>query len=83
MDKLIRVLYKKIHRQYLKEWRKGRKFKYRCSYAMNVYEITKEPHICERYIQVEEVDRYNEKVYDVIITLDSGKIIADVTWLRN
>lgn len=35
------MLYKKIHRQYVKEFRKGRKFKYNGF----VYEVTGEPHI--------------------------------------
>ena len=35
------MLYKKIHRQYLRKWRIGRKFKYN----RHVYEVTKKPYI--------------------------------------
>lgn len=40
------MLYKKIHRQYLREWRVGRKFKLDNGL---VYEITREPFICEGF----------------------------------
>ena len=40
------MLYKKIHRQYLREWRLGRKFKLDNG---EVYEVTKEPFIDEGF----------------------------------
>ena len=51
MDKLIRVLYKKVHRQYLREFKKGRKFKY----DNKVHEIIKEPYIDETYICIDRI----------------------------
>lgn len=38
------MLYKKIHRQHLREWRLGRKFKE----AGNVYKVTSKPRIRSR-----------------------------------
>lgn len=40
------MLYKKIHRQFLREFRVGRKFKYN----KVVYEVTEKPHIDPEYI---------------------------------
>ena len=42
------MLYKKIHRQYVKEFRKGRKFKI----DGEVYEVTREPYIEGEYITI-------------------------------
>ena len=39
------MLYKKIHRQYLREWRVGREFKY-----YNIHRVTRKPHIEGSYI---------------------------------
>lgn len=43
------MLYKKIHRQFLREFRKGRRFEYRLSNSCigfyKVYEIESSPHI--------------------------------------
>ena len=39
------MLYKKIHRQHVKEWRLGREFKY-----YNIHRVTKKPHIEGSYI---------------------------------
>lgn len=73
------MLYKKIHRQYLKEWRTGRNFKYKSG----VYEVIGKPYIFGRYIRVDEVDRHGEETYDMIVDLDSGSMwyMNVVTWL--
>lgn len=46
------MLYKKIHRQYVKEFRKGRKYKF-----FSVWEVIKEPYIDEGYIKI-GINRY-------------------------
>ncbi len=45
------MLYKKIHRQYLRQFKVGGKFKYK--YSRTVCEITREPHIIHRAIWLE------------------------------
>ena len=45
------MLYKKIHRQYLRQFRIGRWFKYK--YSRTVYEVTSEPHISQGCIWLE------------------------------
>ena len=60
------MLYKKVHRQYLKEWRLGRKFKYLGSNdEVVVRKVTYEPTIVDSYICVNGVD---------LISFSSGKI---------
>lgn len=44
------MLYKKIHRQYLREFRIGRKYKGK--YTGKVYEIAVKPYITKEYIQI-------------------------------
>ena len=76
------MLYKKYHRQYLREWRIGRKFKYNhCS--SGIFEVTGKPYICGRNIQIDEVDRFDEYEYDTVIALESGKMSIKniITWL--
>ena len=75
------MLYKKIHRQYLKEWRVGRKFK--CKSRFGVFEITGKPYIFGRHIRVDEVNKYEEETYDLILALDNGRRwnMNIVTWL--
>lgn len=52
------MLYKKIHRQYLREFKSGREFRvYSSSFDVvyyMVFEITKEPYIDGIYINVED-----------------------------
>ena len=67
------MLYKKIHRQYLKNFRLGRKFKF-CGLP-EVYEITREPRIGLCYIST---DRW------LLIELYSGKMTLHdgyITWI--
>lgn len=72
------MLYKKIHRQFLREFKVGRKYRF----GGVVFEITGKPYICGRYIRVDEVNNYDEGTYDLIVDLDSGKMIYDyITWL--
>lgn len=75
------MLYKKIHRQFLRE---GRKYRF----GGVVFEITEKSYICGRYIRVDEVNIFEEwtyDTYDIIIALDNGKMsikIKDIiTWL--
>lgn len=79
------MLYKKVHRQFVREFRVGRKFKYKNSSGggvFGVYEVTRKPYICGRSIKVNEINNYDEGTYDLIVDLDSGKMIYDyITWL--
>lgn len=79
------MLYKKVHRQHVKEWRIGRKFKF-----FGVQEITREPYIDGSYIKVRYV-MYNEELKDVDDTIismtgeESGRMWFDkniITWLN-
>lgn len=78
------MLYKKIHRQFLRQFRIGRKYRFSgCR-----FEITGKPYICGRSIQVDEVNIFEEgtiDTYDVIIALDNGKMSIKIkniiTWL--
>ena len=67
------MLYKKIHRRYLKQFRVGRKFKFKG--LTEEYEITREPRIGAYYIST---DRW------LLIELPSGKMTLHdgyITWL--
>ena len=44
------MLYKKIHRQYLREWRLDRKFRFRDN--KEVYRVAIKPYIDEGYIKI-------------------------------
>ena len=60
------MLYKKIHRQYLREFKRGRKFKIRnINCKGKVYEVTKEPIIGRVAIWIDGMD---------LISFYSGKI---------
>ena len=75
------MLYKKYHRNFVSQFKKGRKYKF----SGVVFEITGKPYICERTIEVDEVNIFEEgtyDTYDVIVDLDSGKMIYNyITWL--
>lgn len=45
------MLYKKVHRQYLRKFRVGRKFEYN----NKVHEIIKEPYIYKNYICIDRI----------------------------
>ena len=48
------MLYKKIHRQYIREWRLGRKFRF--SHGSNtIYRVSREPYIKGISIWVEDI----------------------------
>ena len=49
------MLYKKIHRQYLRMWRIGREFKF----EGKVYKITAKPYIEENYISIDCLGEYS------------------------
>lgn len=75
------MLYKKYHRNYLKQFRKGRRFKFREDVDNgNVYGVT-----CKPYIE----KNYNGNYINISITrwylisLVSGKIVLrNITWLN-
>ena len=79
------MLYKKIHRQLVRECRRGRKFKY--GNDVLVYKITKEPYI-DGHILIDVITRYNEYPGKKLITTtnkESGWVWLDkdyVTWLN-
>lgn len=67
------MLYKKVHRRYIRGWKVGRKFKFKG--LTEVYEITREPRIGLCYIST---DRW------LLIELYSGKMKLNdeyVTWI--
>ena len=66
------MLYKKTHRQYLREWRLGRRFKYRGS--GDVGKVATKPNMTSKYIWVAGYD---------LISLVTGKLHYKdrVTWL--
>lgn len=68
------MLYKKIHRQYLRAWRKGRKFKYRGS--GDVGKVATKPCMTSEDIWVAGYD---------LISLVTGKLHYKnrVTWLED
>lgn len=69
------MLYKKIHRQYVKEFRKGRKYKF-----FSVWEVIKEPYIDEGYIKI-GISRYGveDKVVDTLMSIVGG---YSVLWYK-
>ena len=78
------MLYKKYHRQYVREFREGRKFEHRGSAGgvFGVYEVIGKPYISGRYIQVDEIDYSDEGTEeDSIVVLNNGKMICEITWL--
>ena len=68
------MLYKKIHRQYVKEFRRGRKYEYDDGCDSKVFEITRKPQIVENFIWVGNL---------YIIPLFSGQLLykEEITWL--
>ena len=75
------MLYKKIHRQHVKQFRKGRKFRF---YGFHEVKIIKEPYIDGDYIKINVAyDRYDNPA---IISFYSGKLWHkndDITWLED
>lgn len=78
------MLYKKFHRQYVKEFRLGRKFRYN---GGNIFEVTREPCINKYYIYIE----IEKKLYDCNILrlipltlLNKGKLWCkkEIKWLN-
>ena len=80
------MLYKKTHRQLVRECRKGRKYKY--GNDVLVYKITREPYINGHHILIDVITRYNEYPGENLITMknrESGWVWLDkdyVTWLN-
>ena len=77
------MLYKKIHRQYLREFREGRKYRYE-----NVERVVvKKPYIDGKYIQIIFViDGHHLCRIQVLISIENlflGQIWneSDITWL--
>lgn len=67
------MLYKKTHRQYLREFKVGRRYRYE---GDGVYEITRKPYIDEDYyIKIDvDNDRYFSCRCIAVIALYSGKM---------
>ena len=72
------MLYKKVHRQFVREFWEGRRFKYNDSSF--IYEVTK-----ESYIEKDDDGNYISTDRWYLISLDSGKIMTGIlhnkTWL--
>lgn len=73
------MLYKKVHRQFLRQFKKGRKVRHRGS--GKVLKITEGPYLTKYYIQV---DLNKVILHDTLIpiTIDNryyGKFCADIT----
>lgn len=67
------MLYKKVHRQYVREWRLGRKYKF----SGVVLEVIREP-----YINIEK--GYIAAEYRVLIRISSGKMYRhEIIWLED
>lgn len=69
------MLYKKVHRQFLRQFWKGRKFRI---FGDEVYEVTSKP-----YIEKDYNGNYINIYRWYLISLDSGKMILHniITWL--
>lgn len=77
------MLYKKIHRQYLREFRIGRGYRYENE---SVYRnrITRKPYINEDYIQIDVDNEYFGDRCIALIALYSGKMwykFKIITWV--
>ena len=74
------MLYKKIHRQYVKEFWVGRKFKYKC----NIYEVTGGPRIIRmtayEYIVVDL--EYEELLHIICISTRRMRFRNTITLLN-
>lgn len=60
------MLYKKIHRQYLRDFRKGREFKYEYEFKFGSYsvvcKVTKKLYTsCDNYISIDCVEKDDER----------------------
>ena len=74
------MLYKKVHRQHLREFRKGRKFKY----DYHVHEVTKEPYIYGGSIWISRIIEYNKKSSSLWLFNIAGRNPGrwwNVTWI--
>ena len=67
------MLYKKVHRQYLRQFRIGREFKYEFCGFPEVCKVTGKPYIGGNYIQID---------YKWLIALYSGRFWYNITWLN-
>lgn len=62
------MLYKKIHRQYVRQFWRGRKYKF-----FSVWEVIKEPYIDEGYIKI-GISKYGveDKIEDTLMSIAGG-----------
>lgn len=69
------MLYKKVHRQHLREFWEGRRFEVRTYSSVNVYEVTSEPYIegLDYQILVDRSDGYDMLLIP-LCGLDKGKL---------
>ena len=61
------MLYKKVHRQYVRQYRIGRKFKWKFGWLEEVYEVTQKP-----YIDISK--------YAIIVYLKGGFSGVNMRW---
>ena len=79
------MLYKKAHRQYLREWRIGRRFRFYDDVNNWAYRITSEPYIKDNYIVILRGSTYNTfNTFRALIDLYDGKMYYKdkVVWLN-
>lgn len=67
------MLYKKVHRQFVRQFRKGRKYKF-----FSVWEVIKEPYIDDNYIKVG-----SDRNPFYLINITSGRLdhCNEITWV--
>ena len=71
------MLYKKVHRQYLREFRTGRKFKFYDDNIIN-FNVTREPYFVGRMVCIDE-NRGNCKA---VLSILSGRVKnKEIVWL--
>lgn len=79
------MLYKKIHRQYLREFREGRKYRYEDVERV----VAKKPYIDGKYIQIIYVkDGCRFCSVQILISIENlflGELLSksDITWLED
>ena len=81
------MLYKKVHRQYLRQFRKGRRFKFN-KRDDEEHEITREPYIDvyenDYYISVDYDDYYISDIMILIyLTGRKGERRYNIIWLED
>lgn len=84
------MLYKKIHRQHVREWRLGRKFKFSHG-SSAIYRVSREPYIEGISIWVEDIRDDSDEPIPIAFCLfdiadeESGQLLQahKITWLED